>query len=208
MSPLARVSASLVTSVISTVVLVGGGYLWGHSEAEKAATAKAQKAAEAARMALAKETTRADKAAATYLADHIQQQDAYAALDSKYQTLLKRNPLVVYRPGAAAAGCTAAAPQGSGELPAAAALGAAGGDVPHLSLAAVRVWNGALTGTDTPAGACGAAGAAEGADAACAEDSGLTVEDAWANQRINAQSCAEDRQRYRALIDHINDQPR
>lgn len=203
-NPLAYVSASLITSV----VLVGGGYFWGHSDAEKAAAAKAQKAAEAARIALAKETARADKAAATYLTDHIQQQDAYAALDSKYQTLLDRNPIVVYRPGTAAGGCAAAAPQGSSELPAAAAPGAAGGDVPHLSLAAVRVWNGALTGIDAPAGACGAAGAAEGTDTACAEDSGLTVEDAWANQRINAQSCAEDRQRYRALIDHINAKPR
>jgi hypothetical protein len=66
------------------------------------------------------------------------------------------------------------------------------------------MWNGALTGTDAPAGACGVAGAAEGADAACAEDSGLSLDDAWANHRANAKACADDRQRFRALIDFLN----
>lgn len=65
------------------------------------------------------------------------------------------------------------------------------------------MWNGALTGTDAPAGACGVAGAAAGADAACAEDSGLSLDDAWANHRANAKACADDRQRFRALIDYL-----
>ncbi|MFD2299913.1 hypothetical protein ACFSPA_14375 [Paracidovorax citrulli] len=79
--------------------------------------------------------------------------------------------------------------------------------MPHLTLAAVRVWNGALTSTDAPAGACGATAATEGAGPACAEDSGLTLDDAWANHRANARSCADDRQRYRALIDFIQSTP-
>jgi hypothetical protein len=65
------------------------------------------------------------------------------------------------------------------------------------------MWNGALTGTDAPAGACGPAGATEGADAACSESSGLTLDDAWANHAINAKSCADDRRRYQYLIDYL-----
>lgn len=72
-----------------------------------------------------------------------------------------------------------------------------------LTLAAVRMWNGALTGTDVPAGACGPAGATEGADAACSESSGLTLDDAWANHATNAKSCADDRRRYQYLIDYL-----
>ena len=66
------------------------------------------------------------------------------------------------------------------------------------------MWNGALTGSDQAAGACGPAGPTEGADAACAQGSGLTLDDAWANHAANAQACAADRQRYQRLIDFFN----
>ena len=81
---------------------------------------------------------------------------------------------------------------------------AAGDSSPVLTLAAVRMWNGALTGADQAAGACGPAGATEGSDAACAQGSGLTLDDAWANHAANAQACAADRQRYQRLIDFFN----
>ena len=66
------------------------------------------------------------------------------------------------------------------------------------------MWNGALTGSDQAAGACGPAGTAEGSDAACTEGSGLTLDDAWANHAANAQACAADRQRYQRLIEFLN----
>ncbi|XHS78511.1 hypothetical protein ACFJGW_00640 [Burkholderiaceae bacterium UC74_6] len=72
--------------------------------------------------------------------------------------------------------------------------------VAHLSLDAVRLWNSALLGLPTNAGACGAAAGATGA---CAADSGLTLDDAWDNQAVNALSCSIDRARYRRLVDFL-----
>ena len=77
---------------------------------------------------------------------------------------------------------------------------------PELSLRAVWVWNSALIGADSPAGACGLAGGTAAADAACAAPSGVTLEDAWANHAINARTCADDRARYRALIQTLRGQ--
>lgn len=147
--------------------------------------------------AKAREAKRADQAAAQYLIDHLDQQARYDAIDATYQDLRNRAPLVVRRPAAACA----AAPAPADAL--AVAQPADSGDL-RLTLAAVRMWNGALAGRDSPAGACGAAGAAPGADAACAEDAGVTLDDAFANHAINARSCALDRQRYQALIDFLN----
>jgi hypothetical protein len=74
----------------------------------------------------------------------------------------------------------------------------------RLSRAAVWMWNSALAGIDTPAGACGLA---DTSSQACAVDSGLTVDDAWDNHTLNAKSCAADRLRYRALIEFITERP-
>jgi hypothetical protein len=67
------------------------------------------------------------------------------------------------------------------------------------------MWNGALHGRDQAAGACGLAGAPGGADAACAQGSGLTLDDAWANHRTNAMTCAADRLRLNQLIDYLSE---
>ncbi len=200
----------ILIALVLALALVGAGYRWGHKAADNAWTARKARDDEATQKALDAETRRADTATSTYLKDHRDQADRYDALDLRYQALLARTPLVVYRPapaGAASAGSSPAVPAPgtpSGGVPLPAAPDAA---VPHLTLAAVRVWNGALTSTDAPAGACGAAAATEGADPTCAEDSGLTLDDAWANHRANARSCADDRQRYRALIDFIQSTP-
>lgn len=79
------------------------------------------------------------------------------------------------------------------------------GDVDQrLSLAAVWMWNSALAGADTPAGSCGLA---DTSSEACASDSGLSLDDAWENQRVNSQSCAADRLRFRSLIEFLNERP-
>ena len=196
----------LLIALVLALALIGAGYRWGHKAADNAWAARKARDGEAAQKALEAETRRADTATSTYLKDHRDQADRYDALDLRYQALLKRNPLVVYRPAPASAAGADSSP--ATPAPAASSRGeplptAPDAAVPHLTLAAVRVWNGALTSTDAPAGACGAAAATEGADPACAEDSGLTLDDAWANHRANARTCADDRQRYRALIDYI-----
>ena len=191
-------AARLLLSLLTALALVGGGYWWGSSATDNAWAARQAKAAQAAADALALETQRADQAAARYLTEHLDQEDRYAALDAVYNDLRRRAPLVAVRPAVAHAVASAAPADAPGAC----------ADLldrdPALSLAAVRMWNGALTGTDAPAGACGLAGTAEGADAACAESSGLTLDDAWANHRANAKACADDRQRFRALIDFLN----
>jgi hypothetical protein len=199
-------AARLLVALLAALALVGGGYWWGHTATDNVWAARQARDQQAAAQALAEETARADQAAARYLTDHLDQEDRYAALDAVYQDLRRRAPLVV-RPAvvarAAAPGAPAApeAPHaGAQDMPQPSAVE----PVERLTLAAVRLWNGALSGGDASAGACGAAGAPEGADAACAEDSGLTLDDAWANHTANARACAADRQRYQALIDFLN----
>lgn len=195
----------ILIALVVALALVGGGYWWGHTATDNAWTARQAEADQAAAAELRKETDRADQAAGQYLTEHLNQEDRYADLNRVYQDLRTRAPLVVYRPAAAPL-----ARRGS-EQPAEPAAGSAVAQqppdsaavAPVLTFAAVRMWNGAFTGTDAPAGACGPAGATESADAACAEASGLSLDDAWANHAINAQSCADDRQRFQHLIDFL-----
>lgn len=195
-------AARLLIALVSALALVGGGYWWGQTATDNAWQAKHAKELEAQRAETAKQTERANQAAANYLQEHLDQEDRHASLNAQYQDLRRRVPLVV-------PGCVVvAAPGNVPELPAPSAdqrptPGPAVDGGPVLTLAAVRMWNGALTGTDAPAGACGSTGATEGADAACAESSGLTLDDAWANHATNAKSCAEDRLRYQHLIDYL-----
>ena len=200
-------AARLLIALVSALALLAGGYRWGHIAAENALAARQAKADQAAAAELQKETARADAAAGNYLREHLDQEDRHAALSATYQDLRRRAPLVVPGRVVVAACGNAPGPQepGPDERYANAPAGDGG---PVLTLAAVRMWNGALTGTDAAAGACGPAGAAEGADAAaaeaCSDSSGLTLDDAWLNHTANARSCAADRQRYQHLIDFLN----
>ncbi len=200
-------TARLLIALVSTLALVGGGYWWGHTATDNAWQAKHAKELQAERAETAKETKRADQAAANYLTEHLDQEDRYAALSATYQDLRRRVPLVVPGPVVVVTRSDPPGPDSSGpdERSAPATAGDGG---PVLTLAAVRMWNGALTGTDQAAGACGPSGAAEGPDAAaaeaCTEGSGLTLDDAWANHAANAKACAADRQRYQHLIDFLN----
>lgn len=200
-------AARALAALALVLALIGAGYWWGHTATDNAWTARQAKADQAARVQLDAETRRADQAAANYLSEHLDQEDRYAALNARYQDLLRRHPLVVYRPVADAAGNDQAGP-----AQAVPQVGAApvpvGPGVPVLTLAAVRVWNGALAGADQAAGACGPVGPSGQADAACAAPSGLTLADAWANHAINAQTCAADRHRFQSLIDYLNNEPK
>ncbi|WP_423458020.1 hypothetical protein [Ottowia sp. VDI28] len=185
-----------LAALVLAIGLISGGYWWGHTATDNAWAARQAKADRKADEELAKANERADQAAAQYLNEHLDQEARYADLDAKYRELRSRHPLVVRRPDPVAPGPNQCASQGA--VPPEVGVDR---DPDRLTLAAVRMWNGALTGADAPASACGLAGAAEGADSACSEDSGLTLDDAWANHRANAKTCLEDRQRYRALID-------
>jgi len=200
-------AARLLIALMSALALVAGGYWWGSAATDNAWVARKAKADQAAAAVLQKETARADAAAGSYLREHLDQEDRYAALDATYRNLRRRVPLVVPGPVAAAACGSGHGPRPQAPSPdergAPAATGG-GSPEPVLTLAAVRMWNGALTGLDAPAGACGPAGPAEGAAAPCAESSGLGLEDAWDNHAANARACAADRQRYQRLIDFLN----
>lgn len=195
--------AARVLITLSTVLaFLAGGYWWGYTASGNTWQAKQAKADQKVRAQLDAMTASAGRAALRYWDEHLAQKDRYATLDHEYRALRDRHPLVV--PGPVTVGaCDPKPAPGPQPQP---APDPAGNSGPVLTLAAVRMWNGALTGVDSPAGACGAAGAAEGADAACSESAGLTLDDAWDNHAINARSCAEDRQRYRALINLLNTQ--
>ena len=195
----------MATRLLATIVLalsiLGAGYWWGHSATDNAWIAKQAKKDKAAADALAEANERANTAAGTYLREHRDQEDRYDSLNAQYSDLSRRVPLVVYRAVPVDGACANDAAQQDVERGAPVHPVDRG---PGLTLAAVRMWNGSLTGIDAPAGACGPADATTQADAACAQDSGLTVDDAWANHATNAKSCAEDRQRYQHLIDFLN----
>lgn len=195
----------MATRLLATIVLalsiLGAGYWWGHSATDNAWIAKQAKKDKAAADELAEANALANTAAGNYLQEHLDQEDRYAILNAQYSDLRGRVPLVVPRPVLVAGACA------HDDAPKDVERGAPVPAVdrsPGLTFAAVRMWNGSLAGADAPAGACGLAGAATQADPACAQDSGLTVDDAWANHATNAQSCAEDRQRYQHLIDFLN----
>lgn len=187
-------------TLCTALAFLGGGYWWGHTASDNAWQAKQAKATQKVREQLDAMTASAGRAALRYWDEHLAQKDRYATLDLQYRALRDRHPLVVPGPVTVVA-CqpkSAPVPQPAPD--------AAGDGGPVLTLAAVRVWNGALTGVDTPAGACGAAGAAQGPDAACSQSAGLTLDDVWDNHAINAHTCAEDRQRFRALINLFRSQ--
>lgn len=189
--------------VLSIVLgLVGGGYWWGHTATDNAWAARQAKADQKAAEALERANLRADTAAGNYLREHLEQEERYAELSATYSELRSRVPLVVPRTVPVV---VATAPHGACTSQARVEADPSIDSSPRLTLAAVRMWNGSLTGQDQAAGTCGTAGTTEGAEAACSQGSGLTLDDAWANHAENAKSCAQDRQRFQHLIDYLND---
>lgn len=163
-------------------------------DVERAANATAVRNAELGIQAVAQADT--DKQA---------QENRYADLEKRFKELRRRVPLVVAsskRPVEP----PPVAPAASVEAASAAAPATVYERTPEpagheLSGAAVWMWNSALAGhPDVPPHSCGAAGAGGGADPACAQGTGLTVEDdAWPNQADNAQRAKRNLDRYERL---------
>lgn len=88
------------------------------------------------------------------------------------------------------------------EPPAPAASAVEGAAVPgpadlELTLGSLRLWNSALAGKPTAAGACAAD---DPAAPACAAGAGQFLTDAWRNHNVNASLCAQDRSQLAELI--------
>ncbi len=204
-----------LAAAASLALLLGAGFAAGHQWASNAKNAQALRdagrlaAAQARVLEQARQRGQADVQA---LQAQLAQQHTYA---TTLQERLARAPLAIARqcpaPGASpglAARTPALEPgqafSAAGQAPPQAPAHPAGGSGVLLTVAAVSLWNSALAGVDMPAGACSPA---DTASEACAADSGATLEAAWANHATNAASCAADRARYQALIDHLANAP-
>lgn len=192
---------------IAVALLAAGSYWAGDHNRNNAWLAKQATQERLAGEALEAEVLRSQAAATQSIKSQQALQQSYATLETKFDELTLRGPLVVFRAVAVTgdadlkrvgplagegADHTAAIPssRGGGD-------GSAGLD---LSFGAVWVWNSALAGVDTPAGSCGTA---DTAAEACAAGSGISIEAAWVNHAANAKSCASDRLRHQQLIDYI-----
>jgi hypothetical protein len=180
------------------MLLWGGAGFWaGDYHRNNAWLAKQAVVEHQAYQAYQVEVQRGQSAALQSVAQQQALQTNFQNLEGKFNELRKRGPLVVFRTAPVApAGAPAVASAGATAAVADAAVG--------LSLGAVWMWNSALAGADAPAGACAAADTAAGA---CAADSGLSLEDAWANQAANARACALDRLHHQQLIDFVTTGP-
>jgi hypothetical protein len=185
----------LLALVAVVLALVTGGYRWGAHATDNAWQAKEAKRLQDQAIARDAEQRRGEKASGELQAQLLQQsitndqlQEAFNAYKRVHPILF--TPVAVGSLAPAAGGQTV--PPGSFVLPARL--------VPVLTYGAVWMWNSALVGRDAPAGACGLADTSE---AACAADAGISLEDAWDNQALNARICAEDRTRHQKLIDFL-----
>ncbi len=195
--------------VLALVLAWGGaGYWAGDHNRDNAWLAKQATTERIAKQKLDAEISRSRKAAETHLAEQQMLMNSYSTLEEKFNAVIQRGPIVVFRDirDSNVATADVATVEGGGSSSVASAVGVssdATGVVDSgigLSLGAVWVWNSALTGADVPAGACGAD---DTTGQACSADSGVGIEDAWQNHIANAKSCAIDRLRYQRLIDYI-----
>lgn len=172
------------------LALVGGGYYWGHTASDNNHAAAQLKTEREEFNQFKREVGRGQQASLDLQTAHATLNSNYDQLQEAFHAYKKRAPILA-RPSAAIV-VTAATLGQCPEPPAA--------PEPGLSAGAVWMWNSALAGQDRPVGACGLADPSE---AACATDTGLSLQDAWANHTLNARLCAEDRQRHQHLIDYI-----
>lgn len=195
-----------LAGLLCTLAVAAGSYWAGDHNRNNAWLAKQAVVDRDAHAKYVAEVVRGDKAMGNLITEHQALQSNFQNLTEKFNGLSKRVPLVLVGGGSACA--TGPDSLGIGRLgkprPQPEALDGrelSSGDGPRLTAGAVWMWNSALTGTDQPAGACGAN---DTTSAACAAATEATLDDAWANHRANAQTCAEDRLGHKSLIDFLN----
>lgn len=197
--------------IVSLLILLWGamGFYEGYKYSNNTWQARQAKQVQAQAQALQAEVQRGQAAATQSSQEQQRLQKSYTVLKEKFDAFTNRGPLVVWRNGGGAA-CAAGVVPGGAVAPGRkseaqgdggpAAVADDAGPAVSLSAGAVWLWNSALTGADTPVGACGAA---DTANPACAVDAGVSLAAAWANHTENAQACASDRLRHQRLIDYI-----
>jgi type II secretory pathway pseudopilin PulG len=176
-----------------------GSYATGSKHKDNEWKAKEATRLKSEAMAREAEIKRGDKASGQLQAELLGLAISNEQLTKAFNDLQKRNQILARRP-VAPAPSTAAATAGAAPIGIAVTVGAE----PSISHGAVWMWNSALAGRDVPSGSCGLADATE---ESCAADSGIALDQAWANQALNAKLCAEDRLRYRRLIDFVKGKP-
>lgn len=215
----ALLSGALAYWRVALLVLLCGLCFWaGDRNRNNIWAAKQALQVDQQAQALADEVQRAQVAARQSITAQQALQANYESLEGKFDVIQKNSALVVLRgaavcpaagvaaadTGAASAPLVSASPVAAPMAEPAAVADAGGAGGIRLTAAAVWMWNSALSGADSPAGACGAA---DPTSAACAADTGLGLDAAWANHTANAKSCALDRQRHQQLIDYLSEQP-
>lgn len=194
------IAARALVALVLLLIAAGGAYWAGDRQRNNAWLAKEAGIVRDAHQKYQEEVGRGQQAAGNYLDDLRDQETRYADLESKFETLRKRVPLLV-PPAAGQPLAAAARPEPGVDSPGSPSPQCIQLVVrPQLSLGAVWMWNSALEGRDVPAGACGADAATP---QACAAAAGLTAADAWDNHAVNARTCASDRLRYERLIDYL-----
>jgi hypothetical protein len=194
------VAARLLAILLVAAALVAGGYFWGDDARDNAWKAKEAQRIQADKDAQEAEMRRGEKASGELQARLLDQAITNDKLEGAFNAYKRKHPILATAPvlpsapGATIDPATRAAAQHAGD----------GGD-PALSLGAVWMWNSALLGRDAPAGTCGLADTSEGA---CAADAGVSLQDAWDNQALNARTCADDRLRHQRLIDFLQGRKR
>ncbi len=188
--------------LLVAIGLVIGGYRWGGRATDNAWQAKEAKRVKAEADARESEIRRGEKASGALQAELLQQAITNDQLTKAFNDYKKRNPIMARRTavGSPAAPTGADAPDARSAASSTRSDCGAAGPEPGITVGAVWMWNSALAGRDAPEGACRLADTSE---AACAADSGVTLEDAWDNQALNARLCADDRLRHQRLIDFL-----
>jgi hypothetical protein len=189
------VAIEALVLVLIAIAMVASGYRWGAHATDNAWQAKEAKRLQNEKTAHDAEQLRGEKASGALQAQLLDEAITNDQLQGAFNAYKRKHPLLVAPARVGPVGPAAgeqAAPIGSFVLPARLE--------PVLTYGAVWMWNSALLGRDAPAGACGLADTSE---AACAADAGLSLEDAWDNQALNARICAEDRTRHQRLIDFL-----
>jgi hypothetical protein len=196
---------ALAVRLLLVLALLAGAYWAGDHNRNNAWLAKQAKVERQAKVDYEAEVKRGDVAVGALVAEARTLQTNFQNLTEKFNGLSKRVPLVVAaRTGSAcAAGASPLGLDPGAQLQARPeALGGSerDSDSAVLTAGAVWMWNSALTGTDQPSGACGSADTSE---VACAVATPIDLDDAWANHRANAQTCALNRLAHDRLIDFL-----
>lgn len=189
-----NLAAEFLIVLVIAIAAAGFGHQVGKRNADNAWKAKEADRLQAERLEREAEFRRGDKASGELQAQLLRQRITNDELAKAFNAYKRQHPILARR-------SVGPAPAAGGQAPVATCDQVPPGDSPALSLGAVWMWNSALAGRDVPAGACGLADTSEGA---CAADSGISLEEAWDNQALNARICAEDRIRHQRLIDYIN----